>query len=241
MTSPVRWFRLDRHDDDPTDPATEQPPAEPTTQPDPPTQQGQDPNAPVDVNNLPPNVRKLIADLRKENGSHRQSRTAAEQAAQAAQEQRDAVLKALGINADGSEADDPQARAAELAERVERAEARAWTIGVKSDVYDLAAKAGANARLVYNSQEFRDELDDLVDQEPGTSEFRAAIEQKMRDFVAANPEYAAASSASAAAPAAPKPDKSQGRGSAAQPVNFREAPRAEVDAELAKYGFRSRW
>jgi hypothetical protein len=238
VTVSDRWFRLDRHDD-PTDPAPE---PDPTTDPQPePTPTGQDPTVPVDVNALPPNVRKLIADLRRENGSHRQGRTAAEQAAAEAQQQRDAVLKALGINADGSEVEDPQARVTELAERAERAEAYAWTIGVKSNVYDLAASTGANPKLVFNSNEFRDTLDDLVAADPGSPEFRSALEQKMRDFVAANPEYAsAAPSTTAAPPPGPRPDRSQGRGSSAEPVDFRKADRAAVDAELAKYGFRQR-
>lgn len=236
MTVSVRWYRLDRHDD-PTDPAPE---PEPTIDPEPaPT--GQDPAVPVDVNALPPNVRKLIADLRRENGSHRQGRTAAEQAAVAATEQRDAVLKALGINPDGTEVDDPQARAAELTQRAEAAEAYAWTVDVKSQVYDLAASTGCNPKLVYSSQDFRDTLDDLVDADPGTPEFKTELKRRMQDFVAENPEYAAASpAATVPPPAGPRPDRSQGRGSAAEPVDFRTASPEAVSAELAKYGIRTR-
>lgn len=233
MIEPIRWFRLDRHDEEPTPEAPElQPDTQPTVHP------GPDPKAPVDVTALPANVQKLIADLRKENGSHRQGRTAAEQAAAEAQQQRDKVLQALGLNADGTEVDDPAARAAELADRAERAEAYAWTVGVKSLVYDLASTAGASAKLVYNSNEFRDALDDLIDVSPDAPEFRAAVEQKMREFVAANPEYAATTGPTQ--PAKPRPDASQGRGSNNEPVNYRTAARTDVDAELAKIGFRQR-
>lgn len=188
-------------------------PGAPAPQPAPnpsPTPPGPDPGAPVDIASLPANVQKLIGDLRKENGSHRQGRTAAEETATHAQAQRDAVLKALGINPDGSDVDDPEARAAELAGRAEQAEARIWTLGVKGHVYDLASTVGANAKLVYNSNEFRDTLDDLVDEDPDTPEFRAALEQKMREFITANPEYAGTATATPGAPGAPRPDPSQG-------------------------------
>lgn len=194
-------------------------PGAPAPQPTPPSAQpGLDPNEPVDIINLPANVQKLITELRKENGAHRQGRTAAEQAATAAQQQRDAILRAAGLNPDGTEADDPEARMTEFATRAEQAEARLWTLGVKSHVYDLAAAAGANAKLVYNSNEFRDLLDDLVDDDPDTPEFRTALDGKLREFVAANPEYAAtpAGHAPAGSPA-PRPDPSQGpRGTAPQ-------------------------
>lgn len=231
------WYRLDRHDE--PDPAPDVVP-DPAPASDPPTPPGLDPSEPVDMTVLPANVRKLIADLRKETGGHRQKATAAEQAATAAQQQRDAVLAALGVKSDGSEVDDPEARAVELAQRVERAEAYAWTVGVKSDVYDLAAATGANPKLIYACNDFRDTLDDLTDDEPGTPEFRTAIEQKMREFVAANPEYAATTSTPSVAPPTPRPDRSQGRGASNDTPNFRTMPRAEVDAELAKFGFRQR-
>jgi hypothetical protein len=136
-------------------------------------------------------VQKLITDLRKENGTHRTGRTAAEAAATQAQQQRDSVLKALGLNPDGSATTDPEAAAAQLAERAEAAEARAWTLGVKTAVYDLAGNLGANAKLVYASNDFRDTLDDLVDDDPETKEFKDALKTKIKDFVEANPEYKA--------------------------------------------------
>jgi hypothetical protein len=151
------------------------------------------------------------ARIDAESKEHKTGRTTAEQQAAEAKDRLKAILKAAGLNPDGTELpEDPEQLAARLAERAEAAEARVWTIGVKSAVYDQASAAGVNAKLVYNSNDFRDLLDDLVEQDPDTPAFRAVILQKMKDFVAANPEYATASAAEPPKPTNPKPDPSQG-------------------------------
>lgn len=152
-----------------------------------------------------------------ENSQHKAGRTTAEQQATEAQERLNAVLRAAGLNPDGTELpDDPAQLAAQFAERAQAAEARIWTLGVRDAVFTQAGEVGANAKLVYNSNEFRDLLDDLVDDDPDTPAFRTAVAQKMRDFVADNPEYAH-KPAEPPKPQAPKPDPSQGPRGGVQP------------------------
>jgi hypothetical protein len=179
-------------------------------------------------------VQKLISELRTENGKHRTEKQTAAQTAAAAEEKLAAVLKAAGLNPDGTTTDDPAAAAAELAERAEAAEARIWSLGTRSAIYDQAADAGVNAKLIFNSDEFRDTLDDLVDQDPETPAFRAAVMQKMRDYVAANPEYAGTKT-----PTGPRPDPGQG-GRPTVVTDFATADKKSFDAELAKYKLRPR-
>jgi len=143
----------------------------------------------------------------------------AQKAATAAKEEtRQALLAEFAQKLGLTEPADPEAAAAQLAERAEAAEARIWTLGVKDAVYNQAADAGANAKLVYNSNEFRDMLDDLTDADADTSEFRAAVLAKLRQFIAANPEYA-----TAAAPTGPRPDPSQGARGAGPDLDSRIA------------------
>lgn len=142
----------------------------------------------------------------------------AQKAAAAAKEEARQVLLAefaekLGL----AEPTDPEAAAAQLTQRAEAAEARIWTLGVKDAVYSQSADAGANAKLVYNSNEFRDMLDDLVDEDADTPEFRAAVLGKMRQFIAANPEYATPGSTG------PRPDPSQGARGAGPSLDSRIA------------------
>lgn len=159
------------------------------------TAQGLDPNEPIDFDSLPPNVKKHIADLRKESGSHRQGKSAAEKAAAEATRQRNEVLKALGLNADGSTATDPQAAVNQLTQRATAAETAAWGAIVKLEVHEAAADLGANAKKLLNSISFVDSLDDLVDEDPGSPEFRTALEAKIRAAVKADSTLAAGKSA----------------------------------------------
>lgn len=157
------------------------PPATPAPQP------GQDPNAPVDVASLPPNVQQMIKNLNKEAGGHRQTATAAKQ-------QLDAVLKALGVNADGTPAADPETVAAEFKARAEAAEGQAWAAGVRLEIHRLAPKLGGDPDALLDSQSFQDMLDDLVDVDPNSAVFRTALEAKIREAVEAKPSLRAATS-----------------------------------------------
>jgi len=147
-----------------------------------------------------------------ENNQHKAGRTTAEQQAALAQERLNAVLKAAGLNPDGTEMpEDPAQLAAQFAERAQAAEARIWTLGVRDAVFTQAAAAGVDPELIYEAGKFRDTLDDLVDDDPDTPAFRTAVLQKMKDFAAANPKYAhTPPSADPPKPPTPKPDPSQG-------------------------------
>lgn len=171
----------------PADPATPPTPGAPAPAPTgtPTPQPGQDPNAPVDVASLPVNVQNLIASVRSEAASHRQGKTAAEQAAAEAKSQRDAVLKALGINADGTRAQDPAAAAAELTQRATDAENAAWGASVRLEVFQRAGKLGADANALLDSMTFVDSLDELTDA-PGTPAFGTALEAKIAEAIGRN-------------------------------------------------------
>lgn len=232
-----RWFRLDRHDEDP---ATETPEPQPDVSPEPPTSAGPDSAEPVDVGNLPPNVRKLIADLRRENGAHRQGRTAAEQAATAAQGQRDAILRAAGFNPDGTEIDDPEAAVSQLTEQIGEFHDHLWRLTVDSAVRTAATRLGANAEMLLDSNGFYATLDAHVNDDPRDPEFARLVETRVEEALVRDPDRYKNLTATPAGPAGPRPDRSQGRGSSAEPVNWRTAPRGDVDTELAKLGFRQR-
>jgi hypothetical protein len=124
---------------------------------------------------------------------------AAEKAAVAAQRASDQrlanVMAALGKNPDGTDLDDPESRAAQLVERADTAEARAWQAGVRLAVHDVAPDAGASAKRLLDSMAFIGELDDLVDDDPDSKEFRAALATKIKAFLASNPDFKAASAA----------------------------------------------
>lgn len=218
------WFRLDRHDDPPPDPA-------------PAGGRPADDKLPQFTGDFDPErAARALASAREGEKTAKAQAQEALTKAQTTESQLAAVLKALGKTPDGSDVPpDPEAAVAELTDRATRAEAYAWTLGVKSNVYDLAEAAGANAKLVYNSSEFRDLLDDLVDDDPGTSEFRTALEQKMRDFVAANPEYAVTPGGRSG----PRPDPGQG-GRPPVVTDFTNADHATFAAEARKYGIRPR-
>lgn len=233
MSTPVRWWRLDRHDEPtaPPEPPAPQPDPTPTGQP------GQDPNQPVDVAALPANVQQLIANLRRENATHRQGKTTAEQAAQAAQQQRDAILRAAGLNPDGSPADDPEAAAAQLTAQLGEYHDSLWQATVDSTVRAAAVKLGADAEELLDSNAFLSTLDEHVEADPRDPAFVELLRAKVAEAVERNPaKYKAA----AAGPGGPRPDPSQGRGGTNGPTDHRTSSQADFAAELGKYGLRPR-
>lgn len=240
MTVRNPWFRLDRHDEATTDPAPETAAPE-TPVVEPPTPAGPDPSEPVDMAALPANVRKLIADLRKESGGHRQKATAAEQAAAAAAAQRDAILKAAGLNPDGSEADDPEAAVSQLSEQLGEMHDHLWRLSVDSTVRSAAARLGANAEMLLDSNAFFSTLDPHVDDDPRDPEFARLVEARVEEAMLRDPGRYKTAAATPAGPPSPRPDRSQGRGGNTEPVDFRKASPEAVAEELAKYGIRSRW
>lgn len=170
----------------PTAPGAPAAPPAPTGTPVPPASPpapGLDPNAPIDFASLPPNVQKYLADLRQENGAHRQGKTAAEK-------QTANVLKALGLNPDGSTVT-PEVAAAELNQRATAAEERAWGATVKLNIHERAAELGGNPKALLDSLSFVDSLDELADADPSSATFRSAMDAKITAALAANPNLRA--------------------------------------------------
>jgi hypothetical protein len=126
--------------------------------------------------------------------SARDGEKTAKAEAKAAADRLNGVLKALGRNPDGSEATDPEAAAAQLTARAEQAETAAWRSGVQLAVHRRAGKAGGDPDALLDSMSFIDSLDDLIDADPGSPEFLTAIEAKIKEAVARNPNLKAASS-----------------------------------------------
>lgn len=112
-----------------------------------------------------------------------ETQTAA-QKAQAAEEQRNAVLKALGLKADGSEDVDP-------VKAVEEANEEAWAAKVSLAVFRQAQAAGANADRLLRDQLFYDQLDQHVTAQPGDAEFDGQVKAAIEAAMAADPVFKA--------------------------------------------------
>jgi hypothetical protein len=181
---------------------TQQPQQNPAGQPAAQQQTGK-----TDLATLPQDVREYIEKLRTESATHRTGKTAAEQQAQAAQQQRDAILKAAGLKADGTEADpDPAA----LTEQIQQAQAVAWTNAVELSVVRSALAVGADSEKLIDSRAFIDSLDEFVDLDPNTAEFKKKLADHVKAYVDKHPTFKAA---------APGPARSGGDhpGGAGQP------------------------
>lgn len=163
--------------------------------------------AKTDLSTLPADVRKVIEDLRTEAAKHRTDGQTAKQAAEAEKQRVAAVLKALNLKADGSEADpDPAA----LAAQIQEAQAVAWTNAVELSVVRSTLAVGANAEALLDSRAFIDSLDQFVDDDPNSGEFKKKIADHVKAYVDKHPTFKAA---------APGPARSGGDhpGGAGQP------------------------
>lgn len=184
-------------------PTTTQPQQAPATAP---GAQTQTP-AKTDLSTLPADVRKVIEDLRTEAAKHRTDGQTAKQAAEAEKQRVSAVLKALGLNADGTDAPaDPAA----LAAQIQEAQAVAWTNAVELSVVRSTLAVGANAEALLDSRAFIDSLDQFVDDDPNSGEFKKKIADHVKSYVDKHPTFKAA---------APGPARSGGDhpGGAGQP------------------------
>lgn len=112
-----------------------------------------------------------------------------EDSLKAAREQHARVLADAGLNPDGTPLVDHEAAAAELRARAERAEGQAWANGTRSEIHRLAPKLGGDSDALLDSDDFKGLLDDLVDMQPNTPAFRAALEPIIRDFIVQNPRF----------------------------------------------------
>lgn len=154
-----------------------QPPAGPT-QSQPAAQPPAPHNEPVDVASLPANVQKMISDLRSEAAKNRDKSGQAGAAEEARREIAEKVARALGIA--GDEPPDPEV----LLTQVQDARDEAWRTSVEFSVWRFAAEAGLDPDVLLDSNRFIDTLDDLVDLDPRSEEFRTAMQAKVQEAVA---------------------------------------------------------
>ena len=166
-------------------PTGTQPPASP-----PPTGQqpgpGAQPATPTDLSTLPADVRKLIEDTRAEAAKHRTEKQTATTEAQAAKTQRDAVLKAMGLNPDGTDA---PATTEALTAQVEQQQAVAWTAAVELTVFRTAQAAGANGEALLDSRAFIDSLDAFTEDDPQSADFRTKLDAHIKAYVEKHPAF----------------------------------------------------
>lgn len=138
------------------------------------------------VESLPPAVQKIVRDARGEAAKARtnaKAQAAEEAAEQARQEVAQQVARALGLVRE-DEPVDPDA----LAEQIEQAQSQAWRAGVELQVHRIAGQLGGNAEALLDSLQFIDTLDDLVDTDSSTAEFKTALEDKIREAVEKHPK-----------------------------------------------------
>jgi hypothetical protein len=154
---------------------------------------------PTDLSTLPADVRKIIEDTRAEAARHRTEKQTATQQAQAATAQRDAVLKAMGLNPDGQQA---PATTEALTAQVEQQQAVAWTAAVELNVFRTAQAAGANGEALLDSRAFIDSLDAFTEDDPTGPDFRAKLEAHVKAYVEKHPTFKAATTTTTAPPRA---------------------------------------
>jgi len=142
-------------------------------------------------------AQKIIEDLRKENAGHRTAKQTAAQQAQAAEQQRDAILKALGLTSDGKDAPpDPEALAAQVTEQ----QAVAWETAAENAILRVAGPAGANADALLDSTSFIESVvsEDFIGLNPRSAEFRTKLQAHITVWLDKHPQHKAAGAASTA-------------------------------------------
>lgn len=133
---------------------------------------------------LPTETQAEVRRLRRNEQTLRAERTTLQQQIEQGlpAEQVQAIRKALGLEPDAQVPD-----AAALATRAEQAESRANTVARENLVLLEAPDAGANAKLLLDSRGFAATINGLDPEKD-----RAAIVEKIKTWVQANPTYAAA-------------------------------------------------
>lgn len=134
---------------------------------------------------------------------------------------------------DKSEAEKLAAQAERSAKQAAKAVARAVAAEVKAAAGEFADPADAVDVLMRDPSQYVD-ADGEIDTE--------AIETALSDLLERKPHWAKPEPAAPAPESRPKPKPDPGQGSrgALKPVNYLEASKDEVAAELAKYGYRQR-
>ncbi|HEY1176074.1 MAG TPA: hypothetical protein VGF17_07940 [Phytomonospora sp.] len=175
------------------------------------------PPEPQDVASLPEWAQKLISKGRTKEADYRTKYQSAQQQAQEAAAQRDKVMAALGLNADGSEAVDPDKLGAQLAD----VQSKQWETAVENRVLRMSMKpnAGFDADGVLDSHAFTDALVEAgIDHE--AADFGQRLEAVVAQFVTDNPRFR-----SQQAPGAPRGGGDFGGGP--------NLPPASLDAQIA--------
>lgn len=210
------WFRLNRHDDpEPSDPPAPEPTAEP-----------EDPEPDPDgVDSLGDKGKQALDRMKAEKAE-------AKRAAAAEKKRADELARKVSEfeDRDKTELDKAASKVEKLAEQVKRATARA----VKAEVKALAAGGFADptdADLLGDLSRYVDD-DGVIDTD--------SIETDLADLLDRKPHLRRATAGADPAKKTPRPDPSQGPRPPTPSADFRTADRTEVDAELAKIGFRRR-
>lgn len=239
----VGWFQLNRHEDpDPVDPEPAPDPAADPADPDPEPDPAGDPpdpdpeDDPEGADELGEGGKRALAAMKAEKAAAKKEAAAAKK--QAAEERRKAAELARKVaefeDRDKSELEKAQAKA----ERSEKQATEAVARSVRSEIKVAASGTFADASdaidmLMRDPSKYVDS-DGEID--------TAAIESDLTDLLERKPHWAKPE------PAAPvvepkqklKPDPGQGSRGAPAPVDYRTAPKGDVAAELAKYGYRQR-
>jgi len=140
----------------------------------------------TDLSTLPDDVQKVIADARAEAAKHRTEGQTAKQTADAEKQRVAAVLKALGINADGTDAPaDPAA----LAAAVEQAQSAAWSTAVENQVLRMK---DVDADRLLDSRAFVDSLDPFADDDPRSADFKTKLAAHVKEYVGKHTQFKAA-------------------------------------------------
>lgn len=176
-----------------------------------------------DVASLPDWAQKMIRDTRAEAAKARTDAKAA-----AAADARKAVLDefAQKLGFAGDNPPDP----AELASQAGAAREAAWSYAVELEVIRATGDPGAAAKLL-DSVSFLDSLDEMVDLNPSSTEFKDGLKTKVQEALAKLPAPPAGQ-----APNGPRPDPTQGtRGTppANRPTSLTQALNAHYAAKAA--------
>lgn len=149
---------------------------------------------PQDISSLPDWAQKIITDTRAEAAQHRTAKQTAAQEAQAAKTQRDAILKAAGLNPDGTDA---PATTEALTAQVEQQQAVAWTAAIELNVFRTAQAASANGEALLDSRAFIDSLDTFTEDDPTGPDFRTKLEAHVKAYVEKHPTFKATTTTTA--------------------------------------------
>lgn len=155
------------------------------TQPPQPTPTGDQPSDAQDVKSLPAWAQKVIDETRAEAAKHRTEKQTATQAATTAQKQRDAALKAFGLNPDGTDAPPTEA---ELQDQITEARNSTWATKVENQVLRLK---DVDADRLIDSMAFLNSLDQFAEDDPNSAEFKTKLAAHVQQYVKDNPGFKA--------------------------------------------------